>query len=180
MLLIPAPVKSDGRLPTIKFGGTGAPLTLAVNCVIRSRTRFAVTVIGGPAFAGAVSRISTAWPGSNCDVSVAPWKALTNPLGAFNSSIRTWKVGLLRVTMTGLPTLTLFSERSSSSTTISKCMASSILNTTPSSSSSSASSSNPISFARKIPPGIIITSTRTTILFCKHEKLLAVQFSNSN
>src|SRR6266567_1606694 len=87
MLLIPAPVRSDGRLPTIKFGGTGAPLTLAVNCVIRSRTRFATTVIGGPAFAGAVSRISTAWPGSNCDVSVAPWKALTNPLGAFSTCI---------------------------------------------------------------------------------------------
>ncbi len=59
MLVIPALVKSDGRLLTVKFGGTGAPLTLAVNCVNRSRTRFAVIEIVEPAVAGAVGRIST-------------------------------------------------------------------------------------------------------------------------
>ena len=42
----------------MKFGGTGAPLTVAVNCVILSRTRSVVTVIGGPGLAGEVRRIS--------------------------------------------------------------------------------------------------------------------------
>src|SRR5262252_9484334 len=181
MLVIPAPVKSDGRLPTMKFGGAGAPLTLAVNCVMRSRTRSDVTVIGGPGFAGEVRRISNTCPGNSCDVSVAPWNAVTSPLGGFSSSICTWEVGLLlRVITTGFPTLTLLRECSSSRTTISKCVASSILNTTPSISSSSALSSNEISLARKMPPGIIIASTSTTMLLARQEKLFAAQLSNSN
>src|SRR5215471_2344039 len=180
MVVIPAPVRSDGRLPTMKLGGAGVPLTLAVNCVMRSRTRSDVTITGGPGFAGAVNRTSTVWPVESCEVSVAFWNTVSRVLGGFKSSTLTWKLGLLRVTTTGLPTFMLFTERNSSRTTISKCMASSILNTTPSSSSSSALSSNEISFARKMPPGIIRTSTSTTTLFCRQEKLSALQLSKSN
>ena len=68
--VMPAPVNNDGRFPSIKVGGVGEPLTLAVSCDMRKRTRSAVTEIGGPGFAGAVSRTSTVWPVRSCEVPV--------------------------------------------------------------------------------------------------------------
>src|SRR5260370_29418592 len=98
MLVIPALVKSDGRLLTLKFGGTGAPLTLAVNCVNRSRTRFAVIEIVEPAAPRGVTPISTVCPGQSRDASVAPSRPLTNPLRAVKPSSFSSQEGFITLT----------------------------------------------------------------------------------
>src|SRR5258708_36114600 len=100
---MPALVKSDGRLLTVKFGGTGAPLTLAVNCVNRSLTRFAVIEIVGPADRGAGSRLSTPPPAKRRAGSVAPPEGPPNPPPAAHPPAFPCQVGAAAAPTTGAP-----------------------------------------------------------------------------